>query len=68
MHGSHGTRGRSLEERTQCAGGPARRCDLKRDRMARWPDNIRATLLTALLIFVLFPLLCFLAWWFVTSP
>ena len=33
--------------------------------MGRWPDNTRATLITALLIFVLFPLLCLLAWWFV---
>ena len=33
--------------------------------MARWPDNTRATLITALFIFVLFPLLCWLAVWFV---
>lgn len=36
--------------------------------MARWPDNLRATLVTALLVFVVFPLLCFLAWWYVTMP
>jgi hypothetical protein len=33
--------------------------------MARWPDKTRSTLLTFVLIFILFPLLCFLAWWFV---
>jgi hypothetical protein len=33
--------------------------------MARWPDNAKSTLITALLIFGLFPLLAFLAWWFV---
>jgi hypothetical protein len=33
--------------------------------MARWPDNLRGTLLTVLSVFVLFPLLCLLAWWFV---
>jgi hypothetical protein len=33
--------------------------------MARWPDNFRGTLITFLLVFVLFPLLCWLAWWFV---
>jgi len=33
--------------------------------MARWPDNTRSTLLTLLLIFALFPLLCLLTWWFV---
>lgn len=33
--------------------------------MGRWPDNTRSTLLTFALIFVLFPLLCLLAWCFV---
>jgi len=33
--------------------------------MARWPDDARSTWLTVLLVFVLFPLLCVLAWWFV---
>jgi hypothetical protein len=33
--------------------------------MGRWPDNTRANWLTFALIFVLFPLLCLLAWWFV---
>lgn len=33
--------------------------------MGRWPDNHRSTLLTFVLIFVLFPLLCWLCWWFV---
>lgn len=35
--------------------------------MARWPDNTRSLLMTILLIFVLFPLLCWLAWWFVSG-
>jgi hypothetical protein len=33
--------------------------------MGRWPDNLRSTWMTFLAIFVLFPLLCLLAWWFV---
>jgi hypothetical protein len=33
--------------------------------MGRWPDNSRSTLITAALIFILFPLLAVLAWWFV---
>ncbi|VAX39348.1 hypothetical protein MNBD_PLANCTO02-937 [hydrothermal vent metagenome] len=33
--------------------------------MGRWPDESRSTLTTAALIFILFPLLCALAWWFV---
>jgi hypothetical protein len=33
--------------------------------MARWPDNVRSTVVTALFIFVVFPALCWLAWWFV---
>ncbi len=33
--------------------------------MGRWPDSKRSTLTTALLMFVLFPLLCLLAWWYV---
>ncbi len=35
--------------------------------MARWPDNPRATITTVLLITVVFPLLCWLAVWFVGS-
>ena len=34
-------------------------CTLK---MARWPDNFRANLVGFALIFVLLPLLCWLAW------
>lgn len=33
--------------------------------MARWPDNPRANLIGFGLIFILLPLLCWLAWWFV---
>ncbi|MCH7685762.1 MAG: hypothetical protein IH899_03620 [Planctomycetes bacterium] len=33
--------------------------------MGRWPDQSRSTWTTFLLIFVLFPLLALLAWWFV---
>jgi len=33
--------------------------------MGRWPDNDRMTLVTAVIIFVLFPAVAFLAWWFV---
>jgi hypothetical protein len=33
--------------------------------MGRWPDNDRSTLITAVIMFVVFPLLAFLAWWFV---
>lgn len=33
--------------------------------MGRWPDNPRSTLVTAALIFVLLPFLCWLTWWFV---
>ena len=33
--------------------------------MARWPDNWRSNLIAGLLIFVLLPLLCWLAWVFV---
>jgi len=32
-------------------------------RMARWPDNWKSNLLGFLIVFVLFPLLCWLAWW-----
>lgn len=35
--------------------------------MGRWPDNTRSTIITFVLIFVLFPLLCYLAWWFVAG-
>jgi len=33
--------------------------------MGRWPDDSRSIWTTILLIFVLFPLLCALAWWYV---
>lgn len=33
--------------------------------MARWPDNSRSNLYAALLMFVLLPLLCWLAWVYV---
>lgn len=31
--------------------------------MARWPDNTRANIVALALIFLLTPLLCWLAWW-----
>jgi hypothetical protein len=33
--------------------------------MGRWPDDKRSVWTTITLIFVLFPLLCALAWWYV---
>lgn len=33
--------------------------------MGRWPDSQRSNLVTFLLMFVLTPILCALAWWFV---
>ncbi len=33
--------------------------------MGRWPDDSRSVWTTAFLIFLLFPLLCLLAWWYV---
>jgi len=33
--------------------------------MGRWPDDRYGTLITAVLIFIVFPLLCWLAWRFV---
>ena len=33
--------------------------------VGRWPDNSRANLIALALIFVLFPALCWFAWWFV---
>jgi hypothetical protein len=35
--------------------------------MGRWPDNNRSTMMTAVLIFVVFPLLCWLAIRFVNG-
>jgi len=32
--------------------------------MGRWPDDTRSQLTTFLLIFLLLPALCYLAWWF----
>ena len=36
---------------------------LKVPFMARWPDNWKSNLLGFLIVFVLFPVLCWLAWW-----
>ena len=33
--------------------------------MARWPDNSRANMIALILVFALFPALCWLAWWWV---
>ncbi len=33
--------------------------------MGRWPDNRRVQWVTFGVMFVLFPLLCWLTWWFV---
>jgi hypothetical protein len=33
--------------------------------MGRWPDEKRSVVTTAVLMFVVLPLLCVLAWWFV---
>jgi hypothetical protein len=33
--------------------------------MARWPDNLRSNLVGIGLVFVLFPVLCWLALWYV---
>jgi len=33
--------------------------------MGRWPDSSRSTLTTAVIMFVLFPLLAVVAWWYV---
>jgi hypothetical protein len=33
--------------------------------MGRWPDDRRSVATTAALMFILFPILCWLAWWFV---
>jgi hypothetical protein len=33
--------------------------------MARWPDDPRSIVTTMLLVFVVFPLLCFLAYWYI---
>jgi len=35
--------------------------------MGRWPDKTRSDLMTLLMIFLLFPLLAWAAWWFVTG-
>jgi hypothetical protein len=34
-------------------------------KMGRWPDDKRLTLVTVVLVFLLFPVLCWLTWWFV---
>ena len=36
--------------------------------MARWPDERRAKLIALVLVFVLFPLLCWLSWKWLTLP
>jgi len=36
--------------------------------MARWPDNWRSNLIALLLMLIGIPLLCWLAWWYVTGP
>jgi len=33
--------------------------------MGRWPDNSRSEVMTFCGVFLLFPLLCALAWWLV---
>jgi hypothetical protein len=33
--------------------------------MARWPDNLGSNLATLALVFILLPLLCLLAYWYV---
>jgi len=33
--------------------------------MGRWPDSRRSTWTTIVLMFVLFPALCWICWWFV---
>lgn len=33
--------------------------------MGRWPNDTRSTIWTVVLIFLLFPLLAGLAWWYV---
>ncbi len=36
--------------------------------MARWPDERRTNLIALLLVFVLFPVLCWLSWRWLTLP
>ncbi|MEK6261199.1 MAG: hypothetical protein AABP62_21575 [Planctomycetota bacterium] len=36
--------------------------------MARWPDDRKANLIAVALVFVLFPLLCWLSWRWLTQP
>jgi hypothetical protein len=45
----------------------AKNPDLPNALMGRWPDNNRSTMMTAALIFVVFPLLCWLALRFVNG-
>jgi len=35
--------------------------------MARWPDNPRANLVALLMMLIILPALCWLAWWYVKS-
>ena len=40
-----------------------KRANVGRPLMARWPDNWKSNLLGFAIVFVFFPLLCLLAWW-----
>jgi len=31
--------------------------------MARWPDNLKSNILGFTIVFVIFPILCWLTWW-----
>lgn len=33
------------------------------NEMARWPDNLKSNVVGFIIVFVLFPILCWLAWW-----
>jgi hypothetical protein len=35
--------------------------------MARWPDNGISNFVRFVIVFVLFPLLCWLAWWWLNQ-
>jgi len=40
----------------------------RRPDMARWPDESKANVIAIALVFALFPLLCWLCWWWIKSP
>ena len=44
------------------------RLEKGRVAMARWPDERKANVIAIGLVFALFPLLCWLCWWWVKSP